>query len=361
MLEGRVAAAYSHLALLELSRSSARSREHRQRQECVALTRAAARLAAPLPVVDASSDLAIADTSAAVALGHLGCAVDAPGSRTSWTTTVLFLELAHDDVRKAWRAARRFAAQADEESRRRSIEYKQSLRKIKSLQDRLAQERRANTALQQEAVSAGVRASESTKQVALDNTAKLQEERAAAHRDSLRDMRMCVFVCISQTRDRRDIAEEKLRKQLATSQKRTELCVALTEAMRYGLGLETARRKVCDRHILKLAADMAQLRGRCNDEIRAERAHSARIELWVHAMRSAFDSFRSEIAHRETLLNMQQTLDSEAQRSLKYELWRQATAVQLLGLDVDTLVLYFAQRMAALAGAHRTFNDALRE
>lgn len=192
VLEGRVAAAYSHLAVLELSRLSARSREHRQRQECVALTRAAARLSAPLPVVGASSDLAIADTSAAAALGYLGGAVDAPGSRTSWTTTVLFLELAHDDTRKAWRAARRFAAQADEESRRRYSEYQQSLRKIKSLQERLVQERRANAALQQEAVSAGVRASASTKQVALDNTAKLQEERAAAHRDSLRDMRMCV-------------------------------------------------------------------------------------------------------------------------------------------------------------------------
>lgn len=131
--------------------------------------------------------------------------------------------------------------------------------------------------------------------------------------------------------------------------------------MRYNLGLETAKRKVCDRKIISLTEQLATLRGRCNDEIRAERAHSARVELWVHAMLSSFAYFKAEIAHRERLLDMQQELDKKEQRQLKYKLWCQETAAQTLGLDADALVLYFAQRMAALAGAHHTFNNILRE
>lgn len=131
--------------------------------------------------------------------------------------------------------------------------------------------------------------------------------------------------------------------------------------MRYGLGLEKARRSICDRRILDLTEQLATLRGRCNDEIRAERAHSARIELWVHAMLSSFAFFRAEIRHREYLLSVQQDIDRTARQRLEHELWRQATATQVLGLDVDALVLFFAQRMTDLAGAHRTFNDALRE
>lgn len=152
-----------------------------------------------------------------------------------------------------------------------------------------------------------------------------------------------------------------MRTELESAKRQSHISVALAEAMRYCLGLETARRKICDKKVISLTEQLATLKGRCNDEIRAERAHSARIELWVYAMLSSFAYLKTEIAHREQLLNMQEIVDREAQRQFKHELWRQATAAQTLGLDVNALTLYFAQRLASLAGAHRTFNNALRK
>lgn len=151
-----------------------------------------------------------------------------------------------------------------------------------------------------------------------------------------------------------------MRTELESTKRQSHISIARAETMRYCLGLETARRRISDKKVLSLTEQLATLRGRCNDEIRAERAHSARIELWVYAMLSSFAYLKDEIAHRERLLNMQENLDKKAQRRFKHELWRQATAAQTLGLDVDALILYFAQRMASLSGAHCTFNNALR-
>ena len=64
--------------------------------------------------------------------------------------------------------------------------------------------------------------------------------------------------------------------------------------------------------------------------------------------------------HREALLDQQKTLDRQAQRALRLEVWRQTTAAHTLGLDASSLFLFFAQRLATMSGAHRSFNNALR-
>lgn len=44
----------------------------------------------------------------------------------------------------------------------------------------------------------------------------------------------------------------------------------------------------------------------------------------------------------------------------RHHVWRQRTAVRLLCMSVDSLFLFFAQRLANLAGSRRFHNDALR-
>ena len=47
-------------------------------------------------------------------------------------------------------------------------------------------------------------------------------------------------------------------------------------------------------------------------------------------------------------------------RQERHVVWRHKTAVRLLCTSVDSLFLFFAQRVANLAGSRRTHNDALR-
>lgn len=209
-LESRVAAAYSQLALVELSRRIARQREQRHRQETFALTRAAAKVAAPLPVVDDgnptseisdsgvvhpnSTDLATVDSLTATALLRLNDAKkdEKPGIEGSWTTTASFLELALQDVSKAWESASRFAANAENEANRRLHEQEASSATIAKLQAQLLNERRLAMNRQHEAVASGVRASASIKKLAVQAKEQSHSERAAAQRDSLRDMHRLV-------------------------------------------------------------------------------------------------------------------------------------------------------------------------
>ncbi|CAM9788147.1 unnamed protein product, partial [Choristocarpus tenellus] len=55
-------------------------------------------------------------------------------------------------------------------------------------------------------------------------------------------------------------------------------------------------------------------------------------------------------------------LEVEAERKEeRHKIWRQRTAIRLLCTDVDSLFLFFAQRLANLAGSRREHNDALRQ
>ena len=71
---------------------------------------------------------------------------------------------------------------------------------------------------------------------------------------------------------------------------------ALSEALRHSLGVEEARRRVRDLAILKMTKLLAELRARSRDEIYYERAHSARLELWVHTMLASFSRGAKRVA-----------------------------------------------------------------
>lgn len=44
----------------------------------------------------------------------------------------------------------------------------------------------------------------------------------------------------------------------------------------------------------------------------------------------------------------------------RHKVWRHRTSIRLLCTSVDSLFLFFAQRVANLAGSRRTHNDDLR-
>jgi len=70
---------------------------------------------------------------------------------------------------------------------------------------------------------------------------------------------------------------------------------------------------------------------------------------------------KSALSHREVLLDQQKTIDMRAQHALRLDVWRQKSAAHTLGMDVSALFLYFAQRVANISGAHKSYNDALRD
>ena len=115
-----------------------------------------------------------------------------------------------------------------------------------------------------------------------------------------------------------------------------------------------------DANLYKMTEMVAELRARSRDEVFYERAHSARLQLWLHTIRAGMIRVRRVIIHREGLLHHQKTLDRKAQRTLRHHLWEQKVAVHVLALDTSALFLFFAQRVATMSGAHKSYNDALR-
>ena len=111
---------------------------------------------------------------------------------------------------------------------------------------------------------------------------------------------------------RRDAAEMKFKIELSAHIKKIALHVALCEALRHRLGLAQAQQKVQELKILKMTKKIALLRASSRDEIYYERAHSARLKLWVHTMVAGFLRIRSMLSHREALLHRQKALDLEA-------------------------------------------------
>lgn len=197
-LESRLAEVFSHLALVELSRKSARQREIRHRVECLGSTQAASQRAAPFPRIDERLEPNASkvepkeiDSANTISLTHGARTEEGtlPGIDGCWATTACFLNLARQDVRKMRLSASRFAATLDDEISRRLRDNESHLRTIDKLQRRLLEERAKNKDLHQQAVEKGVCALSATKRVALEAKENLLAERAAAQRDSLRDMR----------------------------------------------------------------------------------------------------------------------------------------------------------------------------
>ena len=77
------------------------------------------------------------------------------------------------------------------------------------------------------------------------------------------------------------------------------------KCLRYELGLETARRELAEAEVARLTEARATERDALRAELRMERAHSARCELWVGAMRTDARHYLAQIKQREWLLARQ--------------------------------------------------------
>lgn len=75
------------------------------------------------------------------------------------------------------------------------------------------------------------------------------------------------------------------------------------------------------------------------------------------------DQIRRHEAYKEQIRRERQTEREKFEKHLqehRHLVWRNRTAVRLLGTSVDDLFLFFAQRIANLAGSRRLHNDKLR-
>ncbi|CAN0449105.1 unnamed protein product, partial [Pylaiella littoralis] len=135
---------------------------------------------------------------------------------------------------------------------------------------------------------------------------------------------------------------------------------AWVKALRHDLAEERATRENAEER-LAVQTGRAKVSGeKLRSELRAERMHSLRLELWIAA---PHDEIRCLIKTQEEMRRLYALERVEHERRVREErhkVWRQHTAVRLLCTSVDSLFLFFAQRLANLAGSRRTHNDALR-
>ena len=131
-------------------------------------------------------------------------------------------------------------------------------------------------------------------------------------------------------------------------------------ATRYDLSVETAKRQIGDDERKQIVFQWRTEGDILRAELLSERMHTARLELWVAAMRKDVSNYTKEIWLRERMLEYQKITTDAEMRELKYKLWRHSTGLNKVGTDVNALFLFFAQRIANLAGARRHYNEALR-
>ncbi|CAN0120353.1 unnamed protein product [Scytosiphon promiscuus] len=145
--------------------------------------------------------------------------------------------------------------------------------------------------------------------------------------------------------------------QLSRGRSNTE---AWVKALRHDLAQERAMRETAERRLAVVKGNAEVLSEKLRSELRAERMHSRRLELWIAALH---DDIRCHIKDREELKRLHALEKFEHEQKLRAErhkVWRHRTSIRLLGTSVDNLFLFFAQRLANLAGSRRTHNDALR-
>ncbi|CAM9647190.1 unnamed protein product, partial [Ectocarpus sp. 12 AP-2014] len=135
---------------------------------------------------------------------------------------------------------------------------------------------------------------------------------------------------------------------------------AWVKALRHDLAQERAKREAAEDRLAIVTNRARVLSEKLRTELRAERMHSLRLELWIAALH---DEIRFHIKTQEEMRRLQalERIEHKRQkREQRHKVWRHRTAIRLLCTSVDTLFLFFAQRLANLAGSRRTHNDALR-
>lgn len=83
--------------------------------------------------------------------------------------------------------------------------------------------------------------------------------------------------------------------------------------------------------------------------------------LSCHAINE--NKIRGHVRKQEEMRRQQALERIEHERAVREErhkVWRHRTSIRLLCTSMDSLFLFFAQRIANLAGSRRTHNDALR-
>eukprot|EP00957_Ditylum_brightwellii_P083596 6354587-Ditylum_brightwellii.AAC.1 len=100
--------------------------------------------------------------------------------------------------------------------------------------------------------------------------------------------------------------------------------------------------------------------GDLKEQLKTERKHSARLELIIEALKEQIYKHASELKAQKRLQEQEREEFKSAIRKTQHELWRQQFAIYSVAMDVDSLFLFFAERLANLAGSRQCHNDALR-
>eukprot|EP00520_Triparma_pacifica_P008736 CAMPEP_0118651064 /NCGR_PEP_ID=MMETSP0785-20121206/10589_1 /TAXON_ID=91992 /ORGANISM="Bolidomonas pacifica, Strain CCMP 1866" /LENGTH=2593 /DNA_ID=CAMNT_0006543497 /DNA_START=44 /DNA_END=7822 /DNA_ORIENTATION=+ len=135
---------------------------------------------------------------------------------------------------------------------------------------------------------------------------------------------------------------------------------SMSTVLRYELSEFHVREEVTRKELEKVKDMWRRDLDTLKVQLRSERNHTARLELWIAAMHDDVKYYLKEIKLRENRLTEQRKESEAAQLALKYERWMQTTAMYALGTDVDTLFLFFMQRIVNLAGSGKFYNDSLR-
>ncbi|CAM9414363.1 unnamed protein product [Discosporangium mesarthrocarpum] len=135
---------------------------------------------------------------------------------------------------------------------------------------------------------------------------------------------------------------------------------AWIEALRHDLTLETAYRKDAESILAKRTDAWRWTSEKIKTELRAERMRGKRLELWVYGLVEEVHYQEGKQAEMKRQWEAERQVIERERREERHQLWRQRTAMRLLCTDVDSLFLFFTQRVANLAGARKEHNDDLR-
>ncbi|KAJ1451458.1 hypothetical protein M885DRAFT_499598 [Pelagophyceae sp. CCMP2097] len=299
-VDARLAAAYARLASIHEARRLARDRERRGRRQGLGACLTAANCAA--------------HDGAPTAFQHSRLPLSLESTRSTRLCVQMLAESARAEV-----LARRYDARA-------------AVLAIDHVHSLLVEERRTSRRLCAAALEAGHRALRCSKSVTLKISDDFEGYKTARRKDALREAR------------HRDGLEAGLRAGMEHSAAATHLHADVATSLRFGLSLETAKREVGDATNLALQERVARVKSACRLELGVERGHSARLELWVHALVRGSARVAIEVKHMETLLQRQRQLDLSEQNRLNKAVWRERVAAHTLGLDAGQLCFFFASR-----------------
>jgi len=157
-----------------------------------------------------------------------------------------------------------------------------------------------------------------------------------------------------------NVMKNSLEAEIAVLNKDLKTSQAMSVTLRYDLGGYQVREEVNRKALSDIKEIWRKEVDSLKVQLRSERNHTARLELWIAAMHDDVKFYLKEIKLREQWLTEQRKQSEAAKLELKYEKWKQTTAIYSLGTDVDALFLFFCQRLVNLAGSRRHYNDALR-